>query len=171
VCGLESPVLLGDSIELAPELIVFRAQCIAGVVDGGPAVRRLRGRDHRGVRDQEFFIALLAADLPADKGRPDAQRGQAVRTVHDDPLRLGRGRGRRLACRGAFRFLVLCGHEDLVAFLAADLLADIDSPDPQLGRAMRAMGEEVGLGVDHGITLACRQWMMLIHAGFVELAP
>jgi hypothetical protein len=37
--------------------------------------------------------------------------------------------------------------------LAADLLAQINPPDPQSGRAMWAVGEEMCLGIVHGITL------------------
>jgi hypothetical protein len=49
--------------------------------------------------------------------------------------------------------LSLDSYKDLVALLATDLLAEISPPDPQLGRAMRAVGEEMALGIAHGGTL------------------
>jgi hypothetical protein len=170
VRGLDPPVLPRDALELASKLIELLAEDVAAVVDGGLADRGLTGRDVRRIRNEELLVALLAADLPADIGPPDAQGGPAGRAGHDDPLDLGDGRGRRLAGDGAARVRPLLGHEDLLALLAADLLADISAPDSQPGRAVGAMGDEMGLGVDHGFTLAGRLWTTPLHvrlAGFV----
>jgi hypothetical protein len=67
-------------------------------------------------------------------------------------MHLALGRGRRLAGDVVMRLL---GHEGLVAELAADRLAETNPPDFRFGLAMRTQGHEVGLNVDHGVTLDC----------------
>ncbi len=171
VSGLEAPILPGDTFQLALEPIELFAEGIAAVADRGRADRRLDGWGTGRVRDEEGLIASLAADLVSKISPPDAQRGAAIRAGHEDPLDLGGGRGRRLAGPATAPIHPFLGHEDLIALLALDLLADISPPDLQVGRAVGAVGEEMGLSIDHGITLASRRGTAPIGLRPVGLAP
>jgi hypothetical protein len=87
------------------------------------------------IGDDEGHITLFAADLPPATGPPNAQRGSAVRTGHEDPLGLVNTQ-RQGRCRAGYATtLVRSFHsdKDLVALLATNLLAEISPPDPQLG--------------------------------------
>src|SRR6516165_612280 len=76
---------------------------------------------------EEWVVALLATDLAADVGPPDAQGSLAARTGHDEAILLGRRwvrwNGFLLARDHGARFHRLLGQEDLITSLAADLLA------------------------------------------------
>ncbi len=176
VRGLEPQVLPGDPIELAAEPVELLAVGFAAVVGRGVCRQRAGERGGGRVRDEEGLVALLAADLPgrytpAGRSASDRQIGQAT-MIRSAGGGAGAGAGAAGHARCSAGTLPppawpLLGHEDLVAMLAADLLAEISPPDPQPGRTMRAMGDEMGLGVDHGITLACRQRAKPTHAGVV----
>jgi hypothetical protein len=153
---LESLVLGRDLLKLTAESLELLAEDIGAIVGRSPVLLEAGGPGAGKIGDDEGYIALFAADLLSETGPPNAQRGVAVGTGHTDPLGLvhGQGQGRRRAGYATTLLRSLRSHEDLVAVLATDLLAEISPPDPQPGRALRAVGEEMALGIAHGITLA-----------------
>ena len=150
------PLVLGrDLLTLTAESLELLAEDIGATAGRGPVLLEAGGPGAGKIGDGEGHIALFAANLPSEKGPPNAQRGSAVRTGHNDPLGLvnGQRQGRRRAGYATNLVRSLQSHKDLVASLATDLLAEISPPDPQPGRAMRAVREEMALAIAHGIAL------------------
>jgi hypothetical protein len=150
------PLVLGrDLLTLAAESLQFLAEDIGPSLGRGRVVLEAGGPEAGKIGNDEGHITLYAADLPSATGPPNAQRGSAVRTRHNDSL--GRVNGQRWVRRRAGHATTLVrplqSDKDLVALLATDLLAKINPPDPQFGRTMQAVGEEMALGIAHGITL------------------
>src|SRR5262249_36887033 len=121
---------------------------------------RIRLRLRRGC-DGERMSATLALDRLADVLAPDAQAVVAARAGHDDPILLGPGMDRRAGLAFAGGGRGRCGRwgllrlECLSAMLAADRRAEVTPPDLQLARTVGANGDEMRLGVAHGIRFPC----------------
>jgi hypothetical protein len=150
------PLVLGSELfTLAAESVEFLAEDIGAILGRGRVLLEA-GRPGAGkIGDDEGLITLLAADLLSATGLSNAQRSSAVGTGYNDPVDLVKlqREGRRRAGFAIILVRSLQSYKDLVALLTTDLLAEINPPDPQLGRAMRAVGEEMALGIAHGITL------------------
>jgi hypothetical protein len=155
-CRLEPLVLGRDLLTLAAKSVEFLAADIGTILGRGRVLVEAGGPGAGKIGDDEEHITLFAADVPSTTGPPNAQRGSAVRTGHNDPLGLvnGHRQGRLRAEFATSLVRSLHSYKDLVALLATDLLAEISPTDPQLGRAKRAVGQEMALGIAHGITLA-----------------
>jgi hypothetical protein len=150
------PLVLGrDLLTLTAESLELLAEDIGAILHRGRELLEAGGLGAGKIGDDEGHITLAAANLPSATGPPNAQRGSTVRTGHNDPLGLVNGQRQRRRRGGYATALVrsVHGYKDLVAVVAADLLAEISPPDPQLGRAMRAVGEKMALSIGHGITL------------------
>jgi hypothetical protein len=150
------PLVLGcDLLTLSAESLELLAEDIGAILDRGRVLRDAGGPGAGKIGDDEGHITLFAANLLSATGPPNAQRGRAVGTGHNDPLGLvnGQRQGRRRVGYATTLVRSVHSYKDLVALLATDLLAEISPPDPQLSRAMRAVGEKMALGIAHGITL------------------
>jgi hypothetical protein len=150
------PLILGrDLLTLTADSLEFLADNIGAIVGRGPVSLKAGGPWARRIGDDKGHSTLFAADVPSNPDRPNAQYSSAVWTGHNDPLIGVHGprQGRRRAGYATINVPSLQSHEDLVALLASDLQAEISAPNPQRGRAMRAVGEEMALDIAHGITL------------------
>src|SRR5262249_32993852 len=179
--GCEQALAIAKLLVLGRQALVLDLELFPGGVQpqirpgeplvlGGRGVRgglrngrgRIRLRLRRGC-DDERMSATLALHGLADVLAPDAQAVVAARAGHDDPILLGPrldrraglalvggGRG-RCGCWGLLRL------EWLVTMLATDRLAEVNPPDLQLSRTVGANGDEMRLGVAHGISFPCER--------------
>ena len=130
-----------DVIALASkrEVARSRGRWRAGV---GRMQRRLRWR-----RGNEGVGALFTGYAVTEIGVPDPQCGRTLRADHDDPSLFRSSLGQddrsvpvRVCC---VRCVCLLGLERVIALLTPDLLALVNTPDPQAGRAVGAEGDDV----------------------------
>jgi hypothetical protein len=100
-------------------------------------------------RDEEGLPAPHADDVLAEVATSNLQRGLTARAAHDDPIpRERRGGGVLDGSRGA-RPVPLLAQERPLALLAEDRLAEVNPPNSQTGRTVRAIGDEMRLSIIH----------------------
>jgi hypothetical protein len=86
------PLVLGsDLLTLSAESFELLAEDIGAILGRGWVLLVAGGPGAGKIGDDEGHITLFAADLPSATGPPNAQRGSAVRTGHNYPLRLVNG--------------------------------------------------------------------------------
>jgi hypothetical protein len=128
VVGRLEPLVLGrELLTLNAEPLKLLAEDIGALVGRDPVWLEAGGPGAGTIGDDEGPIALRAADLPSETGRPNAQGGAASRTGHSNPLGLVHGEqpGRRCDGYATTGIRSFRSHEDLVALLATDLLAEV----------------------------------------------
>jgi hypothetical protein len=91
MCRLEPLVLGRNLLTLATESVEFLAVDIGTILGRDRVLVEAGGPGAGKVGDDEEHITLFAADVPSATGPPNAQRGSAVRTGHNDPLGLVNG--------------------------------------------------------------------------------